>query len=130
MDPLTNMMILGRKARAAVAGGPARFHTTSFDGRRAYDFEVTVLGRRPLAIGERSFDTIAVKMVLAPVAGFKARFRRLWEGAEYTVHLDPDTLLPLRIVTDSFAAMTIINVVEACQVAAEQCGPQLSSMVH
>lgn len=126
MDPLTNVAILGRKARAALAGGPTRFRTASFDGRRAYDFEVTVLGARPITIHDREFNTIALKMVLAPVAGFKARFRRLWENAEYTVHLDVDTLLPLRIATDSFTASTVINALEPCRVAAEHCGPQLT----
>ena len=126
MDPLTNVEILGRKARAALTGGPTRFRAASFDGHRAYDFDVTVLGRRPITIRDQEYDSIALKMVLAPVAGFKERFRRLWDGAEYTVNLDMDTLLPLRIVTDSFAATTIINVVGPCRVAAEQCAPQVT----
>ena len=121
MDPLTNVAILGRKAKAALAGGPTRFRTASFDGRRAYDFDVTVLGRRSITIRDRVYDTIALKMVLAPVAGFKERFRRLWDGAEYAVNLDTDSLLPLRIVTDSFAASTVINAIEPCRMVAEQC---------
>ncbi|MDO8606568.1 MAG: DUF3108 domain-containing protein [Phaeospirillum sp.] len=126
MDPLTNVTILGRKARAALEGGPTHFRTASFDGRRAYDFEVTVLGRGPISIRDREFDAIALRMVLAPVAGFKAKFRRLWEDAEYTVHLDPDSLLPLRVMTDSFTAATVINALEPCRVAAEQCAPRLT----
>lgn len=127
-DPLTNMALVGRKARDLLAtGGSARFRTGSFDGRRAYDFDVTVLGKKRITIGEREFDTIELNMVLRPVAGFKPKFEKLWAGAEYLVHVDPVTLLPLRIYTDSFAAATVINVTEPCRMAADQCGPPLTA---
>lgn len=127
MDPLTNVSILGQKAREALAGGPDRFRTTTFDGRRNYDFDVAVEGKSRVNIHGREYQTIRLRMILRPVAGFKQRFRKLWEGADYTVHLDPETLLPVRIETDSFTASTIINVVEPCRMAADKCGPQLSA---
>lgn len=127
-DPLTNVSVVGRKARQAIRdGGPASFRTASYDGRRAYDFEVAVKGQRRINIRGRDFDTIEVAMVLRPVAGFKPRFEKMWGGAEYTVHLDPETLLPVRIYTDSFAAATVINAVEPCRAAAEHCAPLLAA---
>jgi hypothetical protein len=127
-DPLTNLAVLGRKARQAVAGsGPAAFRVAGYDGRRAYDFEVEVKGARRISIRDQEFETIELVMVMRPMAGFKPRFLKMWAGAEYTVHLDPDSLLPLRIYTDSFAAATVINAVEPCRVAAEQCAPLLAA---
>lgn len=127
-DPLTNMAVVGRRARDILArGGPTSFRTGSFDGRRAYDFDVTVRGKTRISIGERQFDTIELTMVLRPVAGFKPKFAKMWAGAEYVVNIDPDTLLPLRIFTDSFAAATVIIATEPCRVAAEQCGPALTA---
>lgn len=127
-DPLTNVAVVGRKARQAMAGtGPASFRVVGYDGRRAYDFDVTVKGPRRIDIRGRQFDTIELSMVLRPVAGFKPRFQKMWAGAEYIVHLDPDGLLPLRIYTDSFAAATVINAVEPCRVSAEQCAPLLAA---
>lgn len=127
-DPLTNVSVVGRKARQAVRdGGPASFRTASYDGRRAYDFDVTVKGERRINIRGRDFDAIEVAMVLRPVAGFKPRFEKMWAGAEYTVHLDPATLLPVRIYTDSFAAATVINAIEPCRAAAEHCAPLLAA---
>jgi len=127
LDPLTNVAILGKKAAEALDGGASRFRTTTFDGRRNYDFDVTVEGRGRVNIRGREYQTIRLRMVLHPVAGFKERFRKLWEGADYTVHLDPQTLLPVRIETDSFTASTVINVIEPCRVAADQCGPRLAA---
>lgn len=127
-DPLTNVSAVGRKARQAVFdGGPPKFRTASYDGRRAYDFEVAVKGQRRINIRGRDFDTIELSMVLRPVAGFKPRFEKMWAGAEYTVDLDPATLLPVRIYTDSFAAATVINAVEPCRAAAEHCAPLLAA---
>ncbi|WP_231920559.1 DUF3108 domain-containing protein [Magnetospirillum sp. XM-1] len=127
-DPLTNVSVVGRKARQAMAGdGPANFKVAGYDGRRAYDFDVAVKGARRLDIRGRGYDSIELAMVLRPVAGFKPRFQKMWSGAEYVVHLDPDSLLPLRIYTDSFAAATVINAVEPCRVAAEQCAPLLAA---
>ncbi|BAE51629.1 hypothetical protein amb2825 [Paramagnetospirillum magneticum AMB-1] len=126
-DPLTNIALLGRKARQALAGtGPGTFRLASYDGRRAYDFDVEVKGARRIAIRDQEFDSIELTMVLRPVAGFKPRFQKMWAGAEYLVHLDPQSLLPLRIYTDSFAAATVINAVDPCRVAAEQCAPLLA----
>ncbi|WP_096701874.1 DUF3108 domain-containing protein [Magnetospirillum sp. 15-1] len=127
-DPLTNVAVVGRKARQAVsAGGPASFRVAGYDGRRAYDFDVTVKGTGRIDIHGREFEAIELAMVLRPVAGFKPRFQKMWAGAEYTVHIDPETLLPLRIYTDSFAAATVINAVEPCRVAAEHCAPLLAA---
>ncbi|WP_269078882.1 DUF3108 domain-containing protein [Paramagnetospirillum magnetotacticum] len=127
-DPLTNLAILGRKARQAVsAGTTTAFHLASYDGRRAYDFRVEVKGARRISIHDRDFDTIELAMVLRPVAGFKPRFQKAWDGAEYIVHLDPESLLPLRIQTDGFAAALVINALEPCRIAAEQCAPLLAA---
>jgi hypothetical protein len=127
-DPLTNVAVVGRKARQAVAGtGPSSFRVAGYDGRRAYDFDVTVKGPRRIDIRGRAFDTIELTMVLRPVAGFKPRFQKMWAGAEYIVHLETETLLPLRVYTDSFAAATVINAIEPCRVAAEHCAPLLAS---
>jgi len=127
-DPLTNVAVVGRKARQALSGsGPSSFRLAGYDGRRAYDFDVTVKGPRRIDIRGREFDTIEMSMVLRPVAGFKPRFQRMWAGAEYIVHLDTESLLPLRIYTDSFAAATVINAIEPCRIAAEHCAPLLAS---
>ena len=127
-DPLTNVAMVGRKAREAMNGGiPASFRVAGYDGRRAYDFDVTVKGERRINIRGREFDTIELVMVLRPVAGFKPRFQKMWAGAEYNVHLDRESLLPLRIHTDSFTAATVINAIEPCRVAAEQCAPLLAT---
>lgn len=126
-DPLTNVARLGPLVRRALdGGGPKTFRTGSYDGRRAYDFEVTVKGPKTIDIHDRGYDAVELSMVLRPVAGFKPRFAKLWGGAEYLVHLDPATMLPLRIYTESFAAATVINVVAPCRVAAEQCAPLLA----
>lgn len=131
LDPLTSMALVGRLARDAVAGGQSKvFKTTSYDGRRAYDFEVTVIGPRRINMRDREYDTIEVTMVLKPLAGFKPKFVSLWRGAEYEVDIDSVTLLPLRIRTDSFTASTVINALEPCQVPAAQCGPLLSAQDH
>ncbi|EME68594.1 hypothetical protein H261_17618 [Paramagnetospirillum caucaseum] len=127
-DPLTNVAMVGRKARQALAaGGPASFRVAGYDGRRAYDFDVAIKGAKRINIRGREFDAIEMTMVLRPVAGFKPRFHKMWAGAEYVVHLDPDSLLPLRVYTDSFAAATVINAIEPCRVAAEQCAPLLAA---
>ncbi|OAN53705.1 hypothetical protein A6A04_13965 [Paramagnetospirillum marisnigri] len=123
MDPLTNMALAGQRAREALSGGPASFRTTSYDGRRAYDFETKVIGPRRINMHGRDYDTIHLTMTLKPLAGFKPKFVKLWDGAEYEVDIDPATLLPLRIRTDSFTAATVINALEPCTVAAAQCGP-------
>lgn len=126
-DPLTNMAMVGRVAKAAAASGAGRFHAVSFDGRRAYDFDVTTQGPRHISIRGKDYDTIALTMTLKPLAGFKAKFLKLWDGAEYEVDVDPVTLLPVRIRTDSFAAMTVINALETCRVPAERCAPLLTA---
>jgi hypothetical protein len=120
-DPLTNILALGQRARAALSGGPTSFRTASFDGRRRYDFAVTVKGRQTVTIRDHTFDAILVTMVLKPLAGFKPRLQKMWGDAEYAVYLDPASGLPLRIQTDSFVAATVITMVEACHVVAEQC---------
>ncbi|RAU21529.1 hypothetical protein CU669_12590 [Paramagnetospirillum kuznetsovii] len=126
MDPLTSMALAGRAARDALTSGRAYFKTTSYDGRKAYDFETTVIGPRRINIRDREYDTIGLTMVLKPLAGFKPKFLHLWQGAEYEVDIDRDTLLPIRIRSDSFAATTVINVIEPCHKPADQCGPQLA----
>jgi hypothetical protein len=126
-DPLTNVAVVGRMARQAMNGGVSKFRVAGYDGRRAYDFDVDVKGARRINIRGQDFDAIETSMVLRPVAGFKPRFQKMWSGAEYTVHLDPETLLPLRIYTDSFAAATVINAIEPCRVAAELCAPLLAA---
>jgi hypothetical protein len=127
-DPLTNVAMVGRKAREALNGkAPSSFRLAGYDGRRAYDFDVKVEGERRINIRGREFDTIELTMVLQPVAGFKPRFQKMWSGAEYTVHLDRENLLPVRIYTESFTAATVINAIEPCRMAAEQCAPLLVS---
>ncbi len=126
-DPLTNVAVIGRMARQAMSGGDSKFRVAGYDGRRAYDFDVAVKGTRRINIRGTDFETIEMSMVLRPVAGFKPRFQKMWSGAEYVVHLDQDSLLPVRIYTDSFAAATVINAIEPCWVAAEQCAPLLAA---
>ncbi len=72
---------------------------------------------------ERDHDTLLLAMTLRPFAGFKSKFIKLWDGAEYEVDVDPATRLPLRIRTDSFAATTVFNALEPCRTAAPQCMP-------
>ena len=126
-DPLTNVAVVGRMARQAMNGGESKFRVAGYDGRRAYDFDVAVRGARRINIRGKDFDAIEMSMVLRPVAGFKPRFQKMWSGAEYTVHLDRENLLPVRIYTESFTAATVINAIEPCRMAAEQCAPLLVS---
>ncbi|CAA7627731.1 conserved exported hypothetical protein [Candidatus Terasakiella magnetica] len=129
-DPLTNIALVGRHASAFLAGGPAVVRTASFDGKRLYDFEIAFQGSTRINIRGQNRDAIALTMTLRPRAGFKPRFLHLWEGAEYKVHLDPKTLLPIRIQSDSFTAAVVMNALGPCRVPAEQCTSELTAQAE
>jgi len=123
-DPLTNMALAGRRAAEAVARGESlTFRTISFDGKRAYAIDTKVIGRRRISMFDRDYDTLLLAMTLRPLAGFKSKFIKVWDGAEYEVDVDPATRLPLRIRTDSFAVTTVFNALAPCLTVAAQCMP-------
>ncbi|MGE5506812.1 MAG: DUF3108 domain-containing protein [Actinomycetota bacterium] len=128
LDPLTNIDQVGRGVRAALAGrGPDRFTVASWDGRRRYDFAVTVHAPHRIHMGERDYDTVAIAMEMIPLGGFKPKFLKMWEGAAYQVDLDPATMLPLRIASESFGAALVISATAPCTVPAAQCREQMAA---
>lgn len=115
IDPLSNVLLLGQRAAQAVAGmGPADFVLKSFDGKRRYDLAATVRGIERVSIRNQSYEAVAVRLVMIPLAGFNRSQMSLWRDAEFSVHLDPATLMPLRIRTENFTAAAVVNVVARC----------------
>lgn len=115
IDPLSNIILLGQRASQAMNGlGPADFILKSFDGKRRYDLAATVQGTERVRIRDRSYDAIAVRLVMTPLAGFNRSQSALWSDAEFSIHLDPATMMPLRIRTESFTTAAVINVVARC----------------
>jgi hypothetical protein len=109
MDPLTALVTASRHILAGHAG--ERFTVPVYDGRNRYDAQVTVTGPGSTTIGDRRITGTRATIAFKPLAGFRKKSQDLWDGATFTLLLDPATQLPARIVSDSFTIATVISAV-------------------
>lgn len=109
VDPLHAITAATQRILAARPG--ERFTVPVFDGRNRYDATVTVGGPARSEVSGRMIAGTRASVEIKPLAGFRAKTRDLWDGARFTVLVDPATALPARIVSDSFAIATVISAV-------------------
>jgi hypothetical protein len=109
VDPLHALASASQRILTAAKG--ERFTLAVFDGRNRYDAVVTVIGPARTEVGGRMVAATAARLEIKPLAGFRPKTRELWDGARFTVWVDPATALPARIVSDSFAIATVISAV-------------------
>ncbi|MBC7953605.1 MAG: DUF3108 domain-containing protein [Rhodospirillaceae bacterium] len=113
MDPLTAMITASRRILSGHAG--ERFTMPVYDGRNRYDAVVTVGGPGSTTLGNRRITGTRATIAFKPLAGFRKKSQELWDGATFTLLLDPTTQLPARIVSDSFTIATVISAVPPVQ---------------
>lgn len=113
MDPLTALLTASRRSLIAKAG--ERFTMPVFDGRNRYDVSVTVAGPGIAEINGRRIKGTKATLAFKPLAGFREKSREMWDGATFTILLDPATGLPARIVSDSFTVATVISALPAAR---------------
>lgn len=94
VDPLTALVSGSRRILDSRPG--ERFSIPVFDGRNRYDVAVTVEA------------AARARAEIVPLAGFRRKSRDTWDGAAFTVHIDPSTRLPAKIVSDTFAIGTVV----------------------
>ncbi|MEO5337742.1 MAG: DUF3108 domain-containing protein [Magnetospirillum sp. WYHS-4] len=114
LDPLTGLAEAIRRLRAHLeADGPPAFRLALFDGRRRFDLEGEFLGRKTRNILDRRHEVYHLRLTTRAVAGFKERFRGVWDGSAFDVYLTRDgRYLPLQI--DSIGPGPLLNLVEEC----------------
>ncbi|MBC7907847.1 MAG: DUF3108 domain-containing protein [Rhodospirillaceae bacterium] len=111
MDPLTAMVTASRHV---LTGRPGeRFTVPVYDGRNRYDVMVAIVGPGSTTIGNRRITGTRATITFKPLAGFRKKSQEVWDGATFTLLLDPTTQLPARIVSDSFTIGTVISAVPA-----------------
>lgn len=115
LDPLTAMVTASRQILTSHAGD--RFTVPVYDGRNRYDAQVTVIGPGSATLGNRRITGTRATITFKPLAGFRKSSQDLWDGATFTLLLDPATQLPARIVSNSFSIATVISAVPPVQKA-------------
>jgi hypothetical protein len=115
-DPETGIAKLQQLARAAHEGrGPSKFIVPIFDGKSRYDFDAEVVGPKRRMVGESTFDTLELSMVLRILGGMRAKHVKMWSDTPFQVYLLPtDDYVPLQIVNQTLWATTLVNLVERC----------------
>jgi hypothetical protein len=97
MDPLS---ALQRGSNRVLEGQPGDSFTLAiFDGRNRYDAKVMIEGRAN------------ARVQFIPLAGFTPKSREKWDGAMFSVVIDPSTRLPIKIVSESFTVGTVVRAI-------------------
>lgn len=109
LDPLTALMEASERALTAAPG--EIFIVPVFDGRNRYNVRIELTGPKSADVAGRRIDGIGATLEFKPLAGFRPRSREMWDGAKFSVLLDPATGLPARIVSESFTVGTVISAV-------------------
>jgi hypothetical protein len=119
LDPLTGLAEAIRRLKAHLeADGPRQFRLSLFDGRRRFDLEGEFLGRKTRTIRDKTHEVYHLRLVTRAIAGFKERFKGVWDGSSFDVYLTRDgRYLPLQI--DSVGPGPLLNLVEECE---KRCG--------
>ena len=98
-DPLSLVPEMIALVRAHLGGGPKSGVIKGFDGRRRFDLRIDYLGPATRTIADVAHETYRVRVHPIPVAGFKPRHKKFWEGAAFDFYLARDTSLkPMQIV--------------------------------
>ncbi len=115
-DPETGIAKLQQLTRAAVeGGGPKKFSVPIFDGKSRYDFEAEVIGLQKRVVGNATYDTVALNMILRILGGMRAKHVKMWDQSPFQVYLLPkDDYVPLQIVNQTLWATTMVNLIERC----------------
>lgn len=111
LDPVTALFEMGRRGMA----GEKAFVLPVFDGRRRYDLAVQAVGPGQHEIGGKSYDTLDLKAVMTPLYGFKPRYMDFWKNAGFDVFVGRDIGLPVKILTTTFTAETVIGLQALCR---------------
>jgi hypothetical protein len=109
MDPLTAITSASRRVLAGTKG--ERFTLPIFDGRNRYDAAVTIAGPASQDVSGHRVVGVRAHVQIKPLAGFRPKTKEMWDGAGFTVLIDPATALPARITSDDFAVATVISAV-------------------
>ncbi|MBX9634790.1 MAG: DUF3108 domain-containing protein [Magnetospirillum sp.] len=113
LDPLTAMITASRQI---LAGRPGeRFTLAVYDGRNRYDAQIAIIGPGSATLGNRRITGTRATVQFKPLAGFRKSSHDLWDGATFSLLLDPATQLPARINSDSFTIATVISAIPAVQ---------------
>lgn len=99
IDPLTALLHASRRILNSQPG--ATFTLAVWDGRNRYDAKVAVV-----AVGKARVEFV-------PLAGFRTKSREMWDGAAFSVVMDPITRLPARIVSETFTVGTVVTALPA-----------------
>lgn len=113
MDPLTAMITASRHAVLARAG--ERFTVPVYDGRNRYDAIVSVEGPGSTTLGSHRITGTRATIQFKPLAGFRKKSLERWDGATFTLILDPATQLPARITSETFTIATVISAIPPMQ---------------
>lgn len=118
LDPVTALFEMGRRSMA----GEGHFVLAVFDGRRRYDLVVEAVGPGRHDIGGRDYDTLDLKAVMKPLYGFRPRYMDFWRDAGFDVFVSRDIGLPVKIMTTTFTAGTVIGLQTVCR-GSQPCPP-------
>lgn len=107
LDPLSALV----QASARVLDGRPGdgFTLAIYDGRNRYDARISVEGPTRVDVKNGPLAGTAATITFTPVAGFRKKSRELWDGATFRLLVDPQTRLPARIVSESFAVGTVVT---------------------
>lgn len=114
IDPLTGLAEAIRRLRAHLEkDGPREFRIAMFDGRRRFDLDGEFQGGLTKDILGKRHEVYRLRLVTRAIAGFKERFKGIWDGSAFDVYLSRDgRYLPLQI--DSVGPGPLLNLVEEC----------------
>lgn len=107
LDPLSALV---QASRRVLDGRPGDSFTLAiYDGRNRYDAKIRVEGPARIDVTNRTLSGTKASLELLPRAGFRKKSHALWNGATFSLLVDPLTGLPIRIVSESFAVGTVVT---------------------
>lgn len=117
MDPLT--AVLQMRHRLATAGHLEGYRAAVFDGRRRFDAEAEVVGRRRADIAGRTWPVIELEVNLTWIAGANADDIDKAEAGENHLRLklllsDDERLIPLQLSTMDSLLTATAEIVPEC----------------
>lgn len=121
IDPLSAILALRERIRAARAGGDRTFEAQVFDGRRRYDLSATMKG----SVEKNGQPAIRVDLRIKPLAGFDTdemsadEIRRGYRAR--ALFSDDERLVPIDIRTIDTKAIVVFRLTRDCS-APDACG--------
>lgn len=99
VDPLTALLEAGHRILRSRPG--QTFTLAVFDGRNRYDAKVVIA------------EPGRAQVELVPLAGFRRKSWEMWDGATFSVVIDPASALPAKVVSETFTVGTVVTAVPA-----------------